>query len=455
LNNSLFRSIIIALFALFCVGHVYGAQTINLGLEKSGVTLLNQTQTGLTLRVDIGSINLDRIDTGEGSFAVLTVDGFSRSHEIGEPSLPMVNRLISIPFGCELRVDAVSYEIEEIFLADYDYTDPLVPVQPSLSKSQNPEDVDFEYNREAYNQTGYYSLPLASSSDAGIMRALKLGMVSVAPVEYNPTENSIKIYKNITIQVDFLHPDWEITIAERTRLYSPFFEVVYSQIINYEPLPPTILNDLVTYPVKYLIVADRMFESQLQPFIQWKTKKGFNVITAYTDVIGYTNTEIRNYIQSVYNNSNPPGDPVPSFVLLVGDDQQIPAFSYSGHISDLDFCEFTNDHNPEIYYGRFSAQTPDLLQPQIDKTLEYEQFTMPDPSYMGDVTMIAGVDATYAPTHGNGQINYGTNIYFNSQHGINSNTWLYPQSAQPGASAAIIQSIRRNHPDGKRRCRIY
>jgi hypothetical protein len=353
----------------------------------------------------------------------------------------MVNRLISIPFGCELRVEAISYEIEEIFLADYNYTDPLIPVQPSLSKSQNPEDVDFEYNRDSYNQPGYYNLPLVSSQDAGIMRALRLGMVSIAPVEYNPTENSVRIYHNITIQVNFLHPDWETTMATRTRLYSPFFEVVYNQIINYEPLPPTILDDLVTYPVKYLIIADRMFESQLQPFIQWKTKKGFNVITAYTDVIGYTNTAIRNYIQGIYNNSNPPTDPVPSFVLLVGDDQQIPAFSYSGHISDLDFCEFTNDHNPEIYYGRFSAQTPDLLQPQIDKTLEYEQFTMPDPSYMGDVTMIAGVDATYAPTHGNGQINYGTNIYFNSQHGINSNTWLYPQSSQPGASAAIIQTV--------------
>ncbi|UCC78697.1 MAG: immune inhibitor A, partial [Candidatus Zixiibacteriota bacterium] len=422
-------------------GYALSAQTITFDNSSSGLTLLNQDRDGLTLSLNIGSIDLNTISITEGTFTVLTIDGFTRSQKIGEPNLPMINRLISIPFGCELRVDVVDREVEEINLDDYDITAPIIPVQPSLSKSQDPDDLEFEYKEQLYSRSGYYTLPLVSSSDVGVMRALRLGMVSIAPIEYNPTENILRIYKSMTISVEFLRPDWETTSDMRTGYYSPFFEVVYSQIINYEPLPPTILADLVTYPVKYLIIADRMFESQLQPFVEWKTKKGFNVIVAYTDVIGYSNPAIRSYIQSVYNNSNPPADPRPSFVLLVGDDQQIPAFSHGSHISDLDFCEFTGDHNPEIYYGRFSAQNTSLLQPQIDKTLEYEQYTMPDPGFLGDVTMIAGVDATYAPTHGNGQINYGVNLYFNSQHGIYSNTWLYPQSGQPGAAAAIIQTV--------------
>ncbi|UCE66068.1 MAG: T9SS type A sorting domain-containing protein [Candidatus Zixiibacteriota bacterium] len=441
MNKTLTGMIRAVIFGLCFTAGAHGAQNINLGNNPSGVSLLNQTQFGLTLKIDIESIKLDKITTKAGSFTVLNIDGFTRSHKIGEPSLPMINRLISIPLGCEVRVEATDYEIEEIFLSDLNYIYPLLPVQPSLSKSQDPADVEFEYKPASYSQPGYYSLPLVSASDAGIMRALRLELISVAPIEYNPSENSIRIYKNLTVQVHFLNPDWETTMNERARCYSPFFEAVYGQIINYEPLPPTILDDLVTYPVKYVIIADRMFQAQLQPFIEWKIKKGFNVITAYTDDIGYSNTAIKSYIQGIYNNSNPPADPLPSFVLLVGDDQQIPAFSYSEHISDLDFCEFTGDHNPEIYYGRFSAQGPALLQPQINKTLEYEQYTMPDPSYMGNVTMIAGVDATHAPTYANGQINYGTNIYFNSQNGIFSNTWLYPQSAQPGASPAIIQTV--------------
>lgn len=423
------------------IGTVSAEEVLQLGSESSGVTFLGQDESGTLLQVDIGSMRFRQTSTSEGDFVVAVVDGFTRSHRIGEPSLPMVNRILAVPLGADIRALVVESEVQEVSLSDLGITAPIMPVQPSLSKSQDPSTIPFEFRREVYQQGGYYTLPLAETRDLGIMRALRLGVLSVAPVEYDPAANSMRIYKRLVIRVEFLHPDWESTLDMRRRYYSPFFEPVYQQIINYEPLPSMILDDLVTYPVKYVVISDRMFESQLRPFIEWKTKKGFNVIEAYTDDIGYSNTDIRNYIRNLYLNSDPPGNPAPSFVLFVGDDQQIEAFDHGPHISDLDFCEYTNDHIPEIYYGRFSAQDPSLLQPQIDKTLEYEQYLMPDPAFLGEVTMIAGVDAYYAPTHGNGQINYGVNLYFNYRHGIYSNTWLYPDSDDPGAPQAIIQTV--------------
>ena len=51
--------------------------------------------------------------------------------------------------------------------------------------------------------------------------------------------------------------------------------------INYIPVQD---KDLITtYPVKYVIVSDPSFQPALQPLIDWKTKKGFNVIEAYTN----------------------------------------------------------------------------------------------------------------------------------------------------------------------------
>ena len=49
---------------------------------------------------------------------------------------------------------------------------------------------------------------------------------------------------------------------------------------------------------------------------------------------------------------------------------------------------------------------------------------MPNPSFLGNVIMISGVDASFAPTYGNGQINYGNEYYFNASNGINSETFL-------------------------------
>jgi hypothetical protein len=441
LRTFIVNVVLVLIFGAFLIATAGAEQVVEFGDDPSGVTLLSQDQGGVLVQVDIGSMKFRQVSAVEGDFVLVQVDGFSRSHRIGEPSLPMVNRILAVPVGADLRAQVIESEIEEVSLTDLGLTAPIFPVQPSLSKSQDPSTVPFEFERGIYRQSGYYALPLTETRDLGIMRALRLGVLSVAPVEYDPVANSLRVYKRMVIRVEYIHPNWEATLEMRGRYYSPFFEPVYNQIINYEPLPPMILDDLVTYPVKYVIIADRMFESQLQPFIEWKTKRGFNVITAYTDEIGHSNTAIKDYIRDLYTGSDPPDDPAPSFVLLVGDDQQIEAFNYGSHISDLDFCEFTNDHIPEIYYGRFSAQDPSLLQPQIDKTLEYEQYLMPDPTYLGEVTMIAGVDAYHAPTYGNGQINYGVNLYFNSDHGIYSYTWLYPDSDQPGASMAIIRTV--------------
>ena len=114
--------------------------------------------------------------------------------------------------------------------------------------------------------------------------------------------------------------------------------------------------------------------------------------------------------------------------------------AWGGHTSDMVYCEFdgNGDYFPEMYYGRFSASSVNQLIPQIEKTLEYEQYTMPDPSYLNEVLMVAGVDQSMASTYGNGQINYGTRC-FNSEHGLTSHTFLYPESGSSSEQEIIDQ----------------
>ncbi|MEZ5359359.1 MAG: C25 family cysteine peptidase [Candidatus Zixiibacteriota bacterium] len=424
-----------------CISFAAAYESIEFSNSPSNIQFKDQDQSGVTMQVSVGELDMIPVQTKQGDFTLATVKGFGRSLRVGEPNLPQAKRLVSIPFGCDVTIDVLDFDVEEISLADYGITTPLVPVQESVSKSAAPEDIPFEWNQAVYETQGFYSLPMGEAEIIGEMRGVRLARVTVSPVEYNPTTNTIRVYKNIEVRVQFNNPDWSKTYDKQERYFSPFFMPIYDRIGNYEATFGE-KNDLVTYPVKYLIISDRMFEAQLQPFIEWKTQKGFNVVVAYTDVIGTSNTAIKNYIEDMYD-AGTTEDPAPSFVLFVGDDQQIPAFdgTSGSHITDLYFCEFTGDVIPEIYYGRFSAQSPALLQPQINKTLEYEKYLMPDPSYLDEVTLIAGVDGTYAITHGNGQINYGTNYYFNGDHGITSNTWLYPASNGSGVDAAIIQTM--------------
>jgi len=435
-------TVISVLICLLLAGTAFSGQVVTLKDASTHATVTDLNRDGININMGIGEIELSEILTVRGGFSLLTFNGCARSQELGEPNLPVMNRLISIPFGCELNVEVMSFETEVINLSDYNIINPLMPVQPSVSKSEDPASIPFEYNDASYTSNTNYSLPLASAEVLGTMRSVQMGLVSISPVQYNPVENIITIYKNIEVRVTYEHPDWIATQEAQTKYYSPVFDGVFNNISNYSQQTLNSRADLVEYPVQYVIISDRMFEAQLQPFIEWKTKKGFNVVVAYTDVIGSTTSQVKAYIQGLYN-AGTPENPAPSFVLFVGDDQQIPSYTgFSGHISDLWMCEFTGDNYPEIYYGRFSAQNPSLLQPQIDKTLEYEQYLMPDPSYLAEVTLIAGVDGSYAITHGNGQINYGTNYYFNAAHGITDHTWLYPASNGSEVSDAVIQTVQ-------------
>ena len=389
------------------------------------------------------------IKTKEGDFVKIIVKGYSAENNFGKPELPVLKKLFSIPYGGEVVVKIINIQEQIISLNDYGIYLPIFPNQPSISKSENAEDVPFVFDRDFYQINAFNENPIVKTEVLGKMRGREMGRLSISPFSYNPVTNELKIITKIEVKVIFKNADYEMDLAIRKQYFNPNFEHQFKRFANYLPIPTKDLN--TTYPIKYVIIADPMFQSILQPFVEWKIKKGFEVIEGYTDdpAVGNTITSIKAYIKNMYDNATV-NNPAPTYLLLVGDEAQVPSFNGNAgsHLADMYYCEFDGggDFYPEMYYGRFSATIPEQLTPQILKTLEYEQYTMPDPSYLDEVLMVAGVDASMAPTYGNGQINYGTDNYFNAAHSLTSYTYLYGSgspitSDMPGASAAIIADV--------------
>jgi len=315
-----------------------------------------------------------------------------------------------------------------------------MPAQPPQSKSLT-ENPPFVFDSLAYLENAFSPSFPVEVMELGEMRGLRLARLSVMPVCYNPALGMLRVYDSLRFRISFHNPD---PVLSRSRQYltnGPFFSNLKKSLFSALPADAP-LDTIISYPVKYVIVSPVSFQAALQPFINWKRKKGYTVIEAYTNnpAVGYTAASIKSYLQNLYN-AGTPTDPPPSFVLLVGDVAQIPTFSGSAgsHPTDLYYCEYTGDKLPELFYGRFSATNESQLLPQINKTLEYEQYLMPDPSFLDHCVMIAGVDANYGPLHGNGQINYGTGTYFNTAHNLISHTYLYPGSGSQGPQ--IIQDV--------------
>lgn len=416
-----------------------GTYADDIKINPNGETAINVIESNyqkLKIENSIYAISTLAISTKQGQFTKLSIPGYSKNMDYGTPQLPVKRRLIEIPAGADPLIKVLSYNVKEYDLSEFGVFNKVYPVQPPQSKSVDEH--EFIYNPQSYEKNSFGDNELASVDVIGYYRAVRIARLNIFPVKYNPVKNTIKVYSDLEVEITFKNADITKTLELKKNKSSYFFSAINSQLLNYQALENK--ENFMRYPIKYVIISDRMFESQLQPLIEWKTKKGFTVVEAYTDEpeVGNTTTSIKSYIQGLYD-AGTPEDPAPSFVLFVGDVQQVPIWENGNGETDRLYCEYTGDLLPEIYYGRFSAQTTAQLQPQIDKTLQYEQYTMGDPSYLEEVVLVAGVDGSHGHDWGNGQINYGTINYFNEDHDILSHTYLYPASGS--SSSQIIQNV--------------
>jgi len=413
-------------------------KTLPLAPEETHLTLIEREANALTYRAAVGELAALEVATEQGSFTRLMIPGFHASHVEGAPELPMMNRLVEIPHGATARIEILSVESRTLDLAAAGIEHALFPAQPSMPKNVAPEDWPFVYDANAY-ETERVARELVTIVPTGRLRAVDLGRLELAPVEYYPRDQRITVHQEIEFRVVFDGVDVAAGDELKARTHSPFFEPLYQRIDGYRGLHDS-YPDLVRDVVTMVIVTDPMFETQLQEFVEWKTARGFHTILAVrgTPEVGSTKEEIRDYIHDLYLNATPEL-PAPSFVLFVGDIAQMPTWTLDGDATDRPYCDVEEDLVPDIYYGRFSATSTTQLQAILDKTLMYDQFAMPDPAYLEEVVMIAGMDSGHGSTWGNGQINYGTENYFNAAHGIYSHTYLYPESG--GHAADIIQNV--------------
>jgi hypothetical protein len=403
---------------------------IELNASRSATEVTGNNFQKTRVNFSFGQLDVLEVKTEHGYFTELILPQGYSVGTLGTPKLPAAKNLIEVPFGAEVEVNVLSYTTKEYRLADYGISNPLMPLQPSLRKDQEVSEVPFEYQMQAYTKNAFTENELAHIEVLGVMRGMRIARLTVAPVSYNPVENTLKVYNDIELEITYTGADRELTNYIKASTYSPYFDVAYSKVLNpfgnrdiFDDHP-----DLTKYPIGMIVVAHRNFEETLQPFLEWKTQQGFFLHVAYTDEIGTTPTAIRNHIHGIYNAATPE-NPAPTFLVVVGDHPStMPASatgSSSNAVTDLYYASVDGDMFPEMYYGRFSARNTQELQNQIDKLLYYERYEFTDPTYLNDVTLIAGQDGTWNPRIGQPTVHYGTQNYFNAAHGFtNVNAYL-------------------------------
>ena len=272
-----------------------------------------------------------------------------------------------------------------------------MPVQPSISKTPKP--MVFEYDEATYQTDHYYPGMAYHIKHLGLFRKHNLYQITVYPLSFNPVQEKIKVFTNMTFKINFNSTKASETQFDIERYKTKTFNNIINNVIFNSKYNNIVNMEKSTGGTGYLIITHDNFYNYIQTFANHKENDGYEVtVTKKSEISDQTNEGIREYIQNAYNNWSP----VIEYVLLVGDVNYIPKFigSHCGTVSDYKYSLMDDtDWLPDILVGRFSVTSISQLNNIINKTIDYENYSWSSYELTKKASFMAG-DDHYSITEG-------------------------------------------------------
>lgn len=321
----------------------------------------------------MGDVMSKAVSTSNGTaYTISTLNG-TPILEAGYPDLPKMTTSIIVPDDQNMQVQVVSSEYVDFTNID------IAPSKGTLSRTIDPSTVPFNYG-DVYNHDVFYPFDLAHLDHPFILRDYRAQTITVNPIQYNAYTKTLRVYTSIRLAVSSSNTEAENTMvrnANSTTVEKEFNSLYGQRFLNYNHAS-RYAN--VTDNGSMLIICHSPFETNMQPFVDWKIQRGMKTVMVNTTTTGTSSANIKTYIQNYYT-----VNPELKYVLLVGDDAQIPAaqpggsFYLAGPSDNYYGYLLGDDHYPEIFVGRFSATSPTHVTTQVQRSIEYEK----NPSVQG------------------------------------------------------------------------
>lgn len=298
------------------------------------------------------------------------MEDFSQSAKVmtmekNAPAVPVFTESVIIPGQGEQAL-LIQYDAYE----EYDNVE-VAPSKGSLKRNVNPADVPYGFGK-AYHEDAFYPGKLAEASKPYIFRDVRGVTISFYPYQYNPVTKKLRVYKNITVHVVTNAGKEGINeMRNDVRPSSVFTQMQNRMFRNAGAYIPVAENG------DMLIIAPEEYLETIAPLAQWKAQKGIKTTVVPLSETGSDPASIQYFIQEFYTSN-----PSLTYVLLVGDHQDLPCYTYgiSGGDEQLWSDSYYgqlegDDYFPEVLVGRFSGSETEVAT-MVNRTLEYEKTPM-------------------------------------------------------------------------------
>jgi hypothetical protein len=290
--------------------------------------------------------------------------------ENGMPELPVLTATIAIPNHGQVQIELVDTHQKMI--------QHVIPY-PSQDGNTESSTRGVTINQSYYEGSEIYPLEVIKYSDPQILRDFRVITVQIQPFAWNAATHELIVRDRVNFRLRF-NDTAGINELDGPQIVSESFKNIYeSMILNFDDYRDVMIANT---PPRYLIIhgayTDQNFQTKLSDFAFWKKQKGADVRVVSTAVTGNTTTQIKAFIQNIYNDVNAR----PDFIVLVGDTSgsfSIPTwpetFSSYGGQGDYPYQHLAgNDYLGDVFLGRISAESTSQLDVIFSKIYFYEKY---------------------------------------------------------------------------------
>ena len=389
------RNIIAIIF--FIVGNLFSRDWVEVNSpspSEPAIVVLSNTQEAVKLSFELSGYFSEKTIGG----IKITIPGGVPILEKGSPELPIITRSIQIPDLAKMELKVLSSNFIDILVQD------IAPSKGNLTRDINIQNVPYEKGIQ-YQEDSFFPNKISRMRDPYIIRTERGQTVVFQPIQYNPVRNILRVYTNIILEISQVgissvnplvrYPNRNSGVREMEEIYKQHFINYASTTNRYEPLDED---------GSMLIICYEPFIDAMQPFIDWKTRKGQRTELVSLSDIGDNADAIKSYVEEYYYEYGL------NFLLLVGDIAQIPSPRFSegaGSNSPSDtYYGFipTGDYYPDVFVGRFSAENIGHVTTMVNRTIEYERYPDLDGTWYKEAAGFAsdqgpGDDGEYDDEH--------------------------------------------------------
>jgi Peptidase family C25/FlgD Ig-like domain/Propeptide_C25 len=348
--------IILTIFILIL--HTFTVQAVEFSWERESISLEGNFEIE----------SLENIQYGEREVTELKIESCINT-QAENYILPIFTETVSLPETGNYKLAKQTFDYTEIHL------DKQLPFSSRVDSRIMPAKEDKWLPEQIVN----ISSPM-------IMRGERFCQISCSAVQYNPSQNKIRLLIdiNIELEIDHSNTDNPLYSNRRSALFSNFMQ----NIKGSQPYRGD-------YSSNYLFIAPQICESTLLPLIHWKEQLGYKTKLVFMEDIGSTNQDVKDYLQNAYDNWEFP----PEYVVLVGDTDGnivVPSFYVAGGpYSPWDVTDHTytlldgDDYFPDLFIGRLSVRSISELQTVVVKLIKYQKEPYLESDWMSSALMMA------------------------------------------------------------------